>query len=47
MVDRRFATDRIRRKLPGWIQGSMSSDARSWSEVEAGLEAFFAAKDMM
>lgn len=41
MVDRRFATDRIRQKLPGWIQGSMSKNVEGWAEVEDGLSQFF------
>ncbi|KIX01052.1 uncharacterized protein Z518_10118 [Rhinocladiella mackenziei CBS 650.93] len=41
MVDRRFATERIRRKLPGWIQGSMPKGIRAWDEIERSLEDFF------
>lgn len=41
MVDRRFATDRIRQKLPGWIQGSMDRGAQSWDDVERRLQDFF------
>lgn len=43
LVDGRFATDRIRSKLPGWIRGNMTSDAKqgTWSTIEAGLQNFF------
>jgi len=41
MVDRRFATDRIRQKLPGWIQASMDRNVERWAEVEDGLSQFF------
>lgn len=41
MVDRRFASERIRQKLPAWIQGSMNKGAKSWNEVDAGLREFF------
>ncbi|KAJ9611332.1 ATP-dependent DNA helicase chl1 [Cladophialophora chaetospira] len=44
MVDRRFATDRIRRKLPGWIQGSMGSGVLGWGGIETGLQDFFREK---
>ncbi|EXJ95594.1 chromosome transmission fidelity protein 1 [Capronia coronata CBS 617.96] len=44
MVDRRFATDRIRQKLPGWIQGSMERGVDSWGDVERGLIDFFRTK---
>ncbi|KAL2425320.1 ATP-dependent DNA helicase chl1 [Exophiala dermatitidis] len=44
MVDRRYATDRIRTKLPKWIQGSIGSDAKSWDEIERGLVEFFRTK---
>ncbi|ETI29388.1 hypothetical protein G647_01841 [Cladophialophora carrionii CBS 160.54] len=44
MVDRRFATERIRRKLPGWIQESMASGVPSWLEMETGLQQFFRGK---
>lgn len=43
LVDRRFATDRIRSKLPGWIRGSMTSEIapRKWTAVEDAITAFF------
>ncbi len=46
LVDRRFATNRIRGKLPGWIRGNMSSDStpKTWKTVEAGLKGFFSTK---
>ncbi|RMD40983.1 hypothetical protein DV735_g4150, partial [Chaetothyriales sp. CBS 134920] len=51
LVDSRFSTDRIRNKLPGWIQGSMrmsasngASNENEWKETEASLQAFFAGK---
>lgn len=46
LVDRRFATDRIEGKLPGWIRGNMSSESKSktWKGVEAGLQFFFSTK---
>lgn len=44
MVDRRFSTDRIRGKLPGWIQGSMDNSAKGWREIETGLIDFFYGK---
>ena len=44
LVDRRFSTERIRSKLPRWIQGSMGSDASAWSELATGLQEFFRGK---
>ncbi|EXJ59766.1 chromosome transmission fidelity protein 1 [Cladophialophora yegresii CBS 114405] len=44
MVDRRFATERIRRKLPGWIQESMAGGVPSWLEMETRLQQFFRGK---
>ena len=44
LVDRRFSTDRIGRKLPGWIQGSMTDRNGGWQATELGLKAFFAGK---
>lgn len=44
MVDRRFSTQRIRQKLPGWIQDSMGQDGRSLQEVENGMADFFRGK---
>ena len=45
MVDRRFATERIRKKLPGWIQASMSGDTPVWNKIETGLQDFFREKE--
>ncbi|EXJ67210.1 uncharacterized protein A1O5_09857 [Cladophialophora psammophila CBS 110553] len=44
MVDRRFSTERISRKLPGWIQGSMNDSLRDWTKIEKGVGAFFQGK---
>ncbi|OAP58800.1 hypothetical protein AYL99_06097 [Fonsecaea erecta] len=44
MVDKRFSTERISRKLPGWIQGSMNDGLRDWATVEQGIEVFFRGK---
>lgn len=44
MVDRRFATERIRRKLPGWIQASLCRDVQAWREIESGVDTFFRGK---
>ena len=46
LVDRRFATQRIRSKLPGWIMGSMQSDIKEqiWSHHENSVRRFFAEK---
>ncbi|ETN45463.1 uncharacterized protein HMPREF1541_09295 [Cyphellophora europaea CBS 101466] len=42
LVDRRFATERIRSKLPGWIRESMIVNQRpGWEATEVGLHAFF------
>lgn len=41
LVDRRFATERIRQKLPGWIQGSLTGSIQTWPEAESRLEDFF------
>jgi len=47
LVDRRFATERISRKLPGWIQGSINGKPRSreWVHIEHDLRHFFEGKD--
>ncbi len=45
MVDRRFSTDRISRKLPGWIRGSMAGGPSGWREIEDGVQDFFRGKD--
>ncbi|KAK4934826.1 ATP-dependent DNA helicase chl1 [Elasticomyces elasticus] len=44
VVDRRFSTDRIRQKLPGWIQDSMGKGAQNWQDVEDGMANFFQGK---
>ena len=44
MVDRRFTTERIKGKLPGWIQGSMIGGVSGWSEIEKNLQEFFRRK---
>ena len=46
LVDRRFATERIRRKLPGWIQDTLPvlRDSYDWRASERGLVSFFASK---
>ena len=41
MVDRRFGSERISQKLPGWIRGSMNKSIQNWNELEAGIHAFF------
>ncbi|OAL38669.1 hypothetical protein AYO20_01875 [Fonsecaea nubica] len=41
MLDRRFSTERISRKLPAWIHGSMNNSLRDWSDIEKGVEVFF------
>jgi chromosome transmission fidelity protein 1 len=48
LVDRRFATGRITRKLPGWIRESMTDAAEppSWKSTEEKLGQFFAGKDV-
>lgn len=45
LVDRRFATERINKKLPGWIRSSIGDvQHQGWSMVEDGLRAFFRGK---
>ena len=46
LVDRRFATERIHRKLPAWIRDTMKTEstASSWTSVEKTLTSFFAGK---
>lgn len=43
LVDSRFATDRIEKKLPGWIRDNMElkQAPKKWSEIETGLKKFF------
>ena len=43
MVDRRYGSQRIQAKLPGWIRGSLRNDA-SLVEVASGLKGFFETK---
>ena len=43
MVDRRYGSQRIQAKLPGWIRGSLRNDA-SLVEVVSGLKGFFETK---
>ncbi|KIX92272.1 uncharacterized protein Z520_12018 [Fonsecaea multimorphosa CBS 102226] len=44
MVDRRFSSERISRKLPGWIHGSMKDGLRDWTAIEKGIHVFFRGK---
>jgi chromosome transmission fidelity protein 1 len=46
LVDKRYSSKRIQEKLPRWIRSSMatSSSSKSATQVEQGLEAFFADK---
>lgn len=46
LVDRRFGTDRIRAKLPGWIRGGMAegSEARGLQGLMGALSGFFRGK---
>jgi hypothetical protein len=43
LVDSRFSTDRIEKKLPGWIRDNMElkQAPKKWSEIESGLKKFF------
>lgn len=43
LIDRRHAGDRIKGKLPGWIQGSLRKPG-GVREVQVGLRGFFAGK---
>jgi chromosome transmission fidelity protein 1 len=43
LVDRRHASEKIRGKLPAWIQGSLRRPGRV-QEVQGGLKRFFAEK---
>ena len=43
LVDRRYGSERIRGKLPGWIRGSLKG-AKSMDEVLNGTKDFFASK---
>ncbi|KAH8199770.1 hypothetical protein TruAng_006051 [Truncatella angustata] len=46
LVDRRFGTERIRRKLPGWIQGGMvdGSEKGGLGQLMGKLGSFFRSK---
>ncbi|KAI1117730.1 helicase C-terminal domain-containing protein [Nemania sp. NC0429] len=46
LVDRRFGTDRIRRKLPGWIQGGLVGDSENGGlgQMMSRLSGFFRGK---
>ncbi|KAF6822124.1 DNA repair helicase [Colletotrichum musicola] len=46
LVDRRFGTDRIRGKLPGWIRGGMSGDSheKGLPQLMGALSGFFRSK---
>lgn len=41
MIDGRFATERIQRKLPGWIQKTLRMEEQDWAHVEKELKSFF------
>ncbi|RVX75548.1 hypothetical protein B0A52_00901 [Exophiala mesophila] len=44
MIDGRFATERIQRKLPGWIQSSLRVKEQHWAQIEKELASFFRQK---
>jgi chromosome transmission fidelity protein 1 len=44
LVDRRFATERIRGKLPGWIRAGMEEGAGGLQGLLGGLSKFFRGK---
>lgn len=44
MVDRRYASERIRGKLPGWIQGSLVGGEGAVGDVKKRVRAFFDGK---
>lgn len=46
LVDRRFGTDRIRGKLPGWIRGGMNGDSheKGLPQLMGALSGFFRSK---
>jgi chromosome transmission fidelity protein 1 len=44
LVDKRYASEKIRGKLPGWIQGSLKRPGEA-VEVERGLRRFFEEKE--
>jgi chromosome transmission fidelity protein 1 len=43
LIDRRYGSDRIKEKLPGWIKGSLRAPANI-DNVSKGLKDFFASK---
>lgn len=47
LVDSRFASERIEKKLPAWIKDNMErrQEHKQWSDIEAGLRRFFANKE--
>ena len=46
LLDKRYQSERIKSKLPGWIQKGIVQDGgrKSFAEVMGGLSAFFRAK---
>lgn len=45
LVDSRFVTERIEKKLPGWIRDGMERQApKEWSAIEEDLRRFFEGK---
>jgi chromosome transmission fidelity protein 1 len=46
LLDTRFATERIEKKLPAWIRDNMEKrqEQKRWADIEAGLKQFFADK---
>ncbi|KAH6649534.1 helicase C-terminal domain-containing protein [Chaetomium tenue] len=47
LVDRRFATERIRGKLPGWIRAGMEEGAGGLQGLLGGLSKFFRGKQQV
>lgn len=43
VVDRRYGTERVQKKLPGWIRGSMKGP-ESVKQIAEGLKSFFETK---
>ncbi|WDK13022.1 DNA repair helicase [Colletotrichum graminicola] len=48
LVDRRYGTDRIREKLPGWIRGGLNGDSheKGLPQLMGALSGFFRSKRM-
>ncbi|KAF9874331.1 DNA repair helicase [Colletotrichum karsti] len=46
LVDRRYGTDRIRKKLPGWIRGGMDGDSheKGLPQLMGAMSGFFRSK---